>query len=171
MSPVLVPLAPVAACDRPTFDGMRPVPDGYSLDRLTVVRADQVRPGDLVVGDASSRVSPLAPEGQLRWVGFLAAPWVAQPGPYDADCPSCRAWMSGYEGPAVVLYPHVPERAGALIAIVPPAGPVEPAPPACVNACTCENGRIRLEHRWAPWPTCADCHGRPCAVCAAGGSH
>jgi hypothetical protein len=165
---VALTLLHAVAYDRPTSDGFKPIPDGYSLDHLTIVRADQVRAGDLVVGDVDQ---PLKRGSRLRWATWRAAPFVAQPGPDLADCPNCRAWMSGYEGPSVTLFPHCPEAAGELIAIVPPVGPVTPAPAACVNACHCTNGRIRLKpDAYSPWPHCGDCHGRPCDACREAGS-
>jgi hypothetical protein len=163
-----VTLLHAVAYDRPDSDGFKPLPEGYDLDRLTIVRADQVRAGDLVVGDVDQ---PLKRGSRLRWATYRAAPFVAQPGPDLGDCPDCRAWMGGHEGPSVTLFPHCPEDAGTLISVVPPTGPVEVAPPVCVNACTCTRGRIRLAPgTYSPWPRCGDCHARPCAACRESGS-
>jgi hypothetical protein len=161
-------LTRAVAYDRPDHDGMKPVPEGYDLARLTVVRADQVRAGDLVVGSVDQ---PVKPGGLLRWATYRATPFVAQPGPDLADCPDCRAWMAGHEGPSVTLFPHCPEKAGEFIAVVPPTVPVPPAPLACVHACTCDRGRIPLaRNAFSPWPVCGNCHGRLCAVCQVVGS-
>jgi hypothetical protein len=163
-------LLPAVAYDRPDIDGMRPILDGYSLEQLTIVRADQVRPGDLVVGSVDQ---PLKRGSLLRWATYLAAPYVAQPGPYEADCPSCRNWTSGAEAQDVewtTLAPHCPELAAELISIVPAPEPVKAAASACVHTCTCNNGHLRQETRsFYPPAICGECHARPCAACREAG--
>jgi hypothetical protein len=158
-------LLPAVAFDRPTQDGMKPLPEGYDPSRLTIVRADQVRTGDLVVGSVDQ---PLKRGSLLRWATYLAAAYVAQPGPYEADCASCRAWTSTPVPDAewVSLAPHVPQLADELISIVPAPEPVEAAPRPCVHTCTCENGRLRQTTRsFYPAAICGDCHRRPCGAC------
>jgi hypothetical protein len=169
MSAVDLELLPAVLYNRPGEDGMKPIPEGHSLIRLTIVRADQVRAGDLVVGDVDQ---PLKRGSLLRWATYLAAPYVAQPGPYEADCPSCRAWTSGTEKTTayVTLYPHCPERADQLISIVPAPEPVETEPRPCVHTCACERGRLRQTIRcYSPPTICGSCHARPCAPCRQAG--
>ena len=166
MTAVAVELLPVVTYNR-EGEAVKPLPEGYDIDRLTVVRADQVRAGDLVVGEADQ---PLKRGSGLRWATYRYAAYVAQPGTFEADCPSCRAWTAGAEGPWVTLTPHNPERADSLIAIIPADGPTEAAAPACVNACTCENGFLRQETRsFYPPAVCGDCHRHPCGACAEAG--
>jgi hypothetical protein len=164
MTAVAVELIPAVACVRDEDWGLRPLPEGYSLDRLTVVRADQVQPGDLVVGDADQ---PLRRGSRMRWVNYLNAPYVARPAAFDADCPSCEIDTRGNEGPWITLYPHLPAHPDEMIAVIPAAGPVEAAPAPCVHACTCENGFLRQTTRsFYPPAVCNDCHRRPCGACA-----
>lgn len=169
--PVDVTLLHAVAYDRPTDpDIVRPLPAGYSLDRLTIVRADQVNAGDLVVGDVDQ---PVTRGGTLRYATYIRAPYVAQPTPYDPECWKCRQWFgTGPDGPAVCLTPHNPEDADTLVAIVPAPVPVPAGPEACVHACTCEKGFLRQTTRsFYPPAVCGNCHRRPCAACAeAGGS-
>lgn len=168
MTTVVIELLPAVAYEREDGAGLKPLPGGYSLDRLTIVRADQVNPGDLVVGNADQ---PLKRGGRLRWATYLCAPYVARPAPFEADCPSCKAWTSGADGPWATLYPHCPERADALIAVIPANGPVEPAQAACMHACACDNGFLRQTTRsFSPPAVCGDCHRRPCATCADAGT-
>jgi hypothetical protein len=163
MTAVAIELLPVVTYAR-EGEAVKLLPVGYSLDRLTVVRADQVRAGDLVVGSADQ---PLKRGSSLRWATYLYAAFVAQPGSFEADCPSCRAWTFGAEGPWVNLTPHNPERADALISIIPADEPVGSSTPACVNACTCEKGFLRQETRsFYPPAVCGTCHRRPCGACA-----
>lgn len=167
MTAVPVILMPAVAYDRPDFDGMKPLPAGYDTARLTIVRADQVREGDLVVGSVDQ---PVSRARHLRWATYLAAAFVAQPGPECRDCKHCRVWMSDYDGPTVTLYPHCPERADALISIIPAPEPVGPAERPCVHTCDCKDGRVPIKTRWVPWPVCWRCHGQACASCRAGAS-
>ncbi|WP_052479915.1 hypothetical protein [Streptomyces sp. NBRC 110035] len=155
-------LLPAVAYSRPTDDTLRPLPDGYPADRMTIVRADQVRAGDLVVASADQ---PLRRGSRMCWATYLYAPYIAQPAPFEADCPSCKAWTSGAQGPWVTLYPHCPERMDALIAVIPADRPVETLP-ACVHSCACDNGRLRQTVRsFYPPAVCGTCHGRPCPDC------
>jgi hypothetical protein len=162
-----VTVLPVAVRERPTAaGGMLPVPDQYTLERLAILAANEVSAGDLVVGS----VAPLRRSGALAPVAWLCGPFVAQPGPYDADCPLCRAEERWYDAPAVALRPHYLKQADALVAIVSPSGPVEPVPPVCVNVCGCGDGP-GSPSGWYPRSTCPECHGRPCAACLAGSTH
>lgn len=164
MTAVNLELLPAVTYDRDKAQGLKPLPEGYSLNRLTIVRADQARTGDLVVGSVDQ---PLKRGSGLRWANYLYAAFVAQPGPFEADCPNCKAWTSGADGPWVTLYPHCPERADALIAVIPADRPVEPAPRPCVHTCSCENGFLRQTTRsFYPPAVCPNCHRRPCATCA-----
>lgn len=166
MTAVAVELLPVVTYDR-KGEAVKPLPEGYDLTRLTVVRADQVQAGDLVVGSADQM---LKRDGLLRWATYLYTAYVAQPAPFEADCPSCRAWTAGADGPWVTLAPHNPERVDALIAIVPAAEPTEAATPPCVNDCTCVNGFLRQETRsFYPPAICGTCHCRPCGACTEAG--
>jgi hypothetical protein len=160
--PTPLTLAPAVATTRPTVDGMRPIPAPYNPARLTFVPTAELRPGDLVVGDLGARAGRA---GHLRHGDWIAAPYIAQPGPLRPDCAPCAAWMNGYTGPAVVTFPHVPEDAAALMAIIPaPAGYVA-SPEPCLHTCTCTRGFIPSTARYSPPSRCWHCHGMPCPTC------
>lgn len=167
MTAVTVELLRAVAYDRAEHTHIKPLPGDVNLDRMTIVRADEVRAGDTVVGSVDQ---PLKRDSALRWATYLDAPFTAQPGPYEADCPNCRAWVPGAEGPWVTVFPHCPERPDELIAVVPADGPADPAPAPCVHTCTCESGFLPSTARFSPPAVCPGCHRRPCADCSEAGT-
>jgi hypothetical protein len=160
---IRVELLPAVAYERPQEPACLPLPDGYDLDRLTIVRALDVRAGDLVVGSADQ---PVSRRRYLRWATYLHAPYVALPVPVDEGCRTCRAWKAGAFGPSVALRPHLLEDMHALIAVI-PAVPGAAAPAvACVHTCP---GGGRQQRDGYVAGLCGDCHGRPCAPCQVAG--
>jgi hypothetical protein len=165
MTAVTVDLHPAVTYTRPTDPTtFRPLPAGYTPDRLTIKRATHVAAGDLVVGSADQPVHH--PYRRLRWATYLCAPWIANPAPADADCDNCRTWRCGNTDPTICLFPHVQYEPNELVAVITPAPgavPVLPAVP-CVHTCP-GGGRVT-----GSYVRCGDCHARPCATCLTSGT-